>query len=131
MDWEGRLSGMRTLEKNWDSYGADPPTAEVLDKAEHALRSMGESSFLKSVNPSVVGGVGLTFRRPSESSRYAYIEFRNTDSVHLLLAIQTREPEVYAFGPDTEERPILWHPLLLFIERWLTLDLMLRNPEIK
>ncbi|HEX4610532.1 MAG TPA: hypothetical protein VH092_20250 [Urbifossiella sp.] len=80
--WEERLDGFSTLKKGWDSYKAEPPAHETIDAAKGFLSFLLESGREPSkLNPSVVGGVGFTFRRGSVS---VYIEFRNTGNVHAM-----------------------------------------------
>lgn len=83
-----RISDMAVLRKGWDSYRADPPSAEVLEKSrEFAGAVCGNgavSRCLRDLNPSVVGGTGFTFMNesgPAKELRVVYVEFCNTGSV--------------------------------------------------
>lgn len=69
MNWaaiELRLKELATLEADWDSYGADPPSADALGRARSFLFvSAFHLAYPAKVNPSVIGGVGVTYRTGS------------------------------------------------------------------
>lgn len=75
-----QIRSYASLERGWDSYDAEPPTQDVVNKAvgfDWYLRQFGLSP--RCVNPSVVGGIGFTFgKRPN----YVYVEVRNTGSMN-------------------------------------------------
>lgn len=78
--WEARLDEMHAFESNWDSYDAEPPSAQSIEKARafmEFLRTIAKEP--DSLNPAAVGGVGFTFR---QGRRSVYIEFRNTGNSH-------------------------------------------------
>lgn len=79
--WREALQSAQALEKGWDSYVADPPNRVAAKNAESFL-IVSENGSVKPtvVNPSVVGGIGITFRG---ENRTAYVEFRNTGTCHV------------------------------------------------
>jgi hypothetical protein len=72
MNWETKIEWMRTLQKGWNSYKADPPSKEALALAVQMLEIMPEADR---VEPSAMGGVGITYRN---LRRKAYVETYNT-----------------------------------------------------
>lgn len=75
------LLGLRDLKKGWDSYDADPPTNGAVQGAkDFILASVWLPLPIVTVNPSVVGGIGITYER---GKRTVYVEFRNTGSCHV------------------------------------------------
>lgn len=73
--WFSKLKDLHTLEKGWDSYGADPPDPRAIGAAEEFLILMREQVLLPSrVEPSAMGGVGITCK---QGSWMAYVEFYN------------------------------------------------------
>lgn len=89
--WSYRLRHCESLIKGWDSYSADPPTPEVITAAKEFLSLVTEKGApLAKLNPSVVGGVGFTFRLPDNAAK-VYAEFRNTGT--LCAAFDTGRPK--------------------------------------
>ncbi|AWM40325.1 hypothetical protein GobsT_12030 [Gemmata obscuriglobus] len=78
--WEKRLDDLQTFERDWDSYGAEPPSQQSIGNAR-AFVAFLRTNFKEpdALNPSAVGGVGFTFR---DGKRSVYIEFRNTGNAH-------------------------------------------------
>ena len=89
------LRSFAKLAPGWDGYSAAPPTPVVIAAARDYLNATAEFAPDR-VAPSVVGGVGVTFRR---NGRKVYIEFRNTGSIHALFSDGTTEPVVEAVDP--------------------------------
>ncbi len=50
---------LRELEKDWDSYGADPPSEHAIARAKAFLEAIADSDGPR-IGPSVDGGVGVT-----------------------------------------------------------------------
>jgi hypothetical protein len=100
-DWLGiaeKLDGFSALEKGWDGYKAAPPAAVPLEFAKAFLDLLRRNRSLPSrVAPSVVGGVGLTFRK---ERRKVYVEFSNKGTVHALFSDGESEPVVQKVAPD-------------------------------
>lgn len=85
------ITEMKSLLRNWDSYGAEPPNEAACTVAESFLDYVGakyNDHFV--VKPSAVGGIGFTFR---SYSRSVYVEFRNTGNCHAVF-MGRRNPQV-------------------------------------
>ena len=95
-EWSPRfdkLAGFAALEPGWDSYDAPAPSSQVLSAAKgflEVLRKAGKTPTR--LSPSVVGGVGFTFRN---GERSVYVEFRNTGNAHAAFTDAEFEPEVF------------------------------------
>jgi hypothetical protein len=75
----------------WDGYGASPPAEKAINNALHFLRILRLCDVFPSRSmPSVVGGVGLSFR---QENRKAYFEFYNDGKACVLLSDGIGEPE--------------------------------------
>ena len=73
------LSQMASLERNWDSYGAEPPNDNAVQNATQVLDDLMKADILpNAVVPSAEGGVGIVFVR---SARYADVEFLNEGEI--------------------------------------------------
>lgn len=69
------LASLLWLEEGWDGYDAEPPSHGAIDDASRLLHAASRMGMTPSrVAPSVVGGVGVTFRA---GHRRAYVEYRN------------------------------------------------------
>lgn len=101
LDWirlEKKVEGFRALEKGWDGYKAAPPDARPLELAKAFLDLLKRNRYLPSrLVPSVVGGVGMTFRK---TGRKVYVEFSNKGTIHLLFSDGATEPVVQKVVPD-------------------------------
>lgn len=83
MNATARLNSFRRLAPGWDSYNAPPPSAESIAHARdfcHTLAQHRAEPYR--VNPTVVGGVGVTIKRDHAATRSVYVEFRNTGNAH-------------------------------------------------
>ena len=70
---------MASLRRDWDSYGAEPPSANAIDNARKALEKLKEADIVpNAVVPSAEGGVGIVFVR---FARYADVEFLNEGDI--------------------------------------------------
>lgn len=92
------LAEMRMLQEGWNGYTAPPPSLLAISTARRFLFAAhaGEISPQR-VAPSVVGGVGITFRR---IGRKCYVEFYNSGHVYLLRSNGT-EPQVVPIRSDS------------------------------
>jgi len=96
--WTARLEGFSALKKGWDSYTAAAPSKGALASASEFLDTIRELGKEPSkLNPSVVGGVGFTFRR---DRRAVYIEFRNTGNTHAMFTDGVSKPRVVKVRQD-------------------------------
>lgn len=96
--WAYKITFCETLVAGWDSYNAEPPTPEVIAAAREFLTVvLAKDAPISRLNPSVVGGIGFTFRvavDPDATKRdapSAYVEFRNTGTCHALYADPTKD----------------------------------------
>jgi hypothetical protein len=96
--WEAELQEFTTLELGWDSYNAQPPSALTIEAARGFLAQLQAGSLQPvAVDPSVVGGVGITFRHENHS---VYLEFRNTGNAHAAFLGESK-PRVVKVTQDT------------------------------
>jgi len=93
-DLDARLDGFRNLRRGWDSYKAQPPTETVIGIVRAFLAVLRvEWREPDRLNPSAVGGVGLTFYRPGlRCDRSVYVEFLNRSD--RVLAVQSGSGEI-------------------------------------
>ncbi len=101
LDWVAlskKLDRFRALRKGWDGYQAAPPGTKPLESAEVFLDLLRQCRYMPSrLAPSVVGGVGMTFRK---EGRKVYVEFSNKDTIHILFSDGVSEPIVQKMTPD-------------------------------
>lgn len=105
------LEKMRTLENGWDSYKADPPSPESIERARAFLELKPEPNRCV---PTAMGGVALTYRK---GRRSAFIEFYNkgvkiavllSDGVAMnVVQSETPQPIVDAVNAYLAEIPVL------------------------
>lgn len=90
--WWSKLETFKNLENGWDSYRASVPSQNTLAQATIFLEEAAKSGTVPTrLAPSVVGGVGFTFKH---ENRKTYVEFRNTGSVHSLFSDGSGDPDV-------------------------------------
>lgn len=83
-DWEAELNRMESLKQGWNGYEAPAPTTAAIGAARHYLRTVCREGFEPNrVEPSVMGGVGITHRH---GNRKVYLEFYNDGTVHSLFS---------------------------------------------
>jgi hypothetical protein len=99
--WAAQLDSFAGLAVGWDGYRAAPPTARVLTAAKRALACVGLTPAR--VAPSVVGGVGITFKR---NGRKAYLELTNAGPVSLLLSDGVSDPHAEPVTADDPAVPV-------------------------
>lgn len=84
-DWFARIATFHDLEDGWDSYDAEKPSHTACQIAGNIVIDFEKASCSPDrVNPSVVGGIGITFRDSSseEQNYYVYIEIYNKTYNH-------------------------------------------------
>lgn len=97
--WVERLAGFSKLMPGWDSYHAVPPSPAAIAGAGDFLAAIDKAALEPSkLNPSVVGGVGFTFR---SGGRSVYVEFRNTGNAHAAFIEPMVEPDVVKVDQTT------------------------------
>ena len=89
------LRSFARLQSGWDGYSAAPPTHVVIAAARDFLSTVADFPPDR-VAPSVVGGIGMTFRR---NDRKVSVEFRNTGSILAMFSDCTTEPVVEPVDP--------------------------------
>jgi hypothetical protein len=96
--WFTRLESVKKERTTWPQGCGAPPSDAVLESVDQFLLQLRVHQKKPSrLAPSVVGGLGLTFRR---DNRKVYVEFRNTGSVHALLSDGVEDAEVERFQRD-------------------------------
>lgn len=84
------LAKLADLPRGWDGYDAEPPSASAVSHAKSFLAVATGSGIVPGrIVPSVVGGVGMTFRA---DSRKAYVEFFNDGEIYVLFSDGVSEP---------------------------------------
>lgn len=87
-----------TLSDGWDTYNAPRPNGIAIANARWFTISNRLGKFRPTrIAPSVVGGIGITFRR---GDHLAYLEFNNDGMTSFLLAREPNEPMVDPIGND-------------------------------
>jgi hypothetical protein len=90
-----RISGMET---GWDSYGAEPPSAEAIRASQEILQDLAGDLILPSmIVPSADGGVSIYFMA---GDRTVYVESYNHGSQALVMYDQHGNTEVLEVGRD-------------------------------
>ena len=81
MDYLSKIDSFKALAKGWDSYNADPPSEAAMRTARILI---GEGLRPDRLCPSVVGGIGLTFKAkdPQGTRDYTYVEIYNNNTVY-------------------------------------------------
>ena len=76
------LDALKSLEEGWDSYSAQPPNATAIENAKRLVLASARASMLPDrIEPSAMGGVGITFSR---DRREVVVEFYNGGTAHAL-----------------------------------------------
>jgi predicted DNA-binding antitoxin AbrB/MazE fold protein len=82
--WVRKLDAFGRLENGWDSYRAPAPSTLAIQKAKAlVLEAKKRQSVLERVEPSAMGGVGVTF---AAGNREVVVEFYNNGTAHVLYA---------------------------------------------
>ena len=98
IDAEGALDRISNLERNWDTYGAEPPSANAIRAAKEILEELAGALILPStIVPSAEGGVSIYFMT---SHRTVYVESYNRGSQALVMYDHNGSAEVLEIGSD-------------------------------
>lgn len=98
IDAEAALDRISKMERDWDSYGAEPPDANAVRASKEILEELAGSLILPStIVPSAEGGVSIYFMT---GHRTVYIESYNQGSQTLVMYDQDGTAEVLEIGPD-------------------------------
>lgn len=88
-----KLVALSELDKNWNSYGAEPPSEDALREALRALQRTWATRMPETVLPSVEGGVTLVYS--TDAKKYAEIEFGNTGEIVAAFRRPGRQPRAW------------------------------------
>jgi myo-inositol-hexaphosphate 3-phosphohydrolase len=98
IDAEGALDRISNMERNWDSYGAEPPGGSAIRAAKEILAEFAGALILPStIVPSAEGGVSIYFMT---GHRTAYVESYNQGCQTLVMYDQNGNAEVLEIGRD-------------------------------
>jgi len=90
--WLSKLDTLPGLGEGWDGENAASPNQIACDSARTFLKSLRQENHEPHrVTPSVVGGVGIIFRK---AGKKVYVEFRNNGKVHALFSDGVSPPHV-------------------------------------
>jgi len=78
MNWMAKLNDMRQLRPGGDSYDAEMPSEAIISTVGGYMQVTLASLMPDRLSPSVVGGIGITYRVPG---RKAYLEFGNAGNM--------------------------------------------------
>lgn len=93
-----KLDSLSQLDDHWDGYSAPPPSEEACLNAREFLQVLSLAELLpKRCKPSVVGGIGITFRH---GDRKVYVEFYNDGRIHTLNSDGVTEPITGGVDPS-------------------------------
>lgn len=96
-----RISGM---EADWDSYGAEPPSATAIQASKDILAELAGFLVLPSaIVPSAEGGVSIYFMSGDHT---AYIENDNQGAQALVMYDQLGNTEVLELGSDVPRKEV-------------------------
>jgi len=98
IDAEGALDRISSMERDWDSYGAEPPNANSVRASKEILEELAGALILPStIVPSAEGGVSIYFMT---GHRTVYIESYNQGSQTLVMYDHNGNAEVLEIGRD-------------------------------
>lgn len=77
------LESCKNLLTGWDGYSASPPmTTALLLAKQFLMYSISNGLIPSRVSPSVIGGIGITYRK---NSKKVYVEFNNNGRCCLVI----------------------------------------------
>lgn len=98
IDAAGELHRISNIQTDWDSYGAEPPSADAIRASQEILEDLAEAQILPStIVPSAEGGVSIYFMT---GNRTVYVESYNQGSQALVMYDQLGNTEVLEVGRD-------------------------------
>lgn len=74
-----KLEMMKTLQKGWNSYKAEAPSLNVIERVRRFIPLLCDPDR---VEPSAMGGIGVTY---CNNNKKAYVEFYNNNNIAVLL----------------------------------------------
>lgn len=100
-EFSEKLDSFARLLTGWDGYTAPAPDRVAVNGARKFLEVAQRINFAPDrVKPSVVGGIGITFRKVS---RKCYVEFYNNGTVYALFSDGESEPLAHQIRPLLSE----------------------------
>jgi hypothetical protein len=98
IDAEGELHRISNMQPDWDSYGAEVPSADAIRVSKEILSELAGALILPStIVPSAGGGVSIYFMA---GHRTVYVENYNQGSQVLVMYDQRGNTEVLEIGSD-------------------------------
>jgi hypothetical protein len=98
IDAEGTLERISNMQKDWDSYGGDPPSINAIQASKEILEELAGALILPStIVPSAGGGVSIYFMT---DQRTVYIESYNQGSQALVMYDRHGNAEVLEIDRD-------------------------------
>lgn len=96
----GQLHSFVDLADGWDSHRAPAPQSGAISQAECFLNQLNGADMLPArLAPSVVGGIGVTFRA---GRRKSYVEFYNNGTACALFSDGESEPTTQRVEPTQD-----------------------------
>ena len=92
-----RLAQLGRLKANWDGYEAESPKPVAIDTARNALAELAEIDLPPSVDPSVEGGICISFRK---GLKYADIECFNSGVILAAVSRGKGDSRVWRISED-------------------------------
>jgi hypothetical protein len=94
------LSRLRSLERDWDSYGSAVPHESAISEAAKSLITLkGLQAMPDAIRPSNEGGVGVCF---IEGAKYAHIEFSNNGEAFAMMYGPADDPQVWELAEPVD-----------------------------
>jgi hypothetical protein len=98
IDAERELESMAALRNDWDSYGANPPSADAVQASKSILSKLYEALIRPTtIVPSAEGGVSIYF---VNGDRSAYVENYNDGSQALVMYDRQGSVQVLEIGTE-------------------------------
>lgn len=99
--WEDELQKLNRLKQGWNGYDAPKPIGAAIETVRSYLQvAKGEDFEPNRLEPSVMGGVGLTHRH---GTRKVYVEFYNNGTVHSLFSERAGKMQTMPVGATAED----------------------------
>jgi hypothetical protein len=100
-----KLDSFAKLKIGWDGYSARCPEVPAIRSAKLFLSQLSENDPVPHrVKPSVVGGIGITFR---SQKRKCYVEFYNNGTVYSLFSDGQSDPDTAQVPPTIQNYKLL------------------------
>jgi hypothetical protein len=95
------LHGLESLKPGWNGYSAPPPDHKAIEAARRYLQIASEENLEpQRVEPSVMGGVGITHRKEAKK---VYVEFYNDGTIHSLFSERAANMQTLPVNSDPEQ----------------------------